>query len=188
MINVLEKNNQNISVIDLKSKLLENRIVLITEEITPELATEIQSILLYLSTSKDPISIYINSPGGDVYSGLGIYDMIKLLQNKGIIIKTVNIGICASMASIILMSGSKGYRSSLLNSTIMLHTASTYTHGKVNDVEVDIKELRRIQDVLDNIIKTNCNADLVDKCKHHDLFLSSEEAKQFNIIDSLHEN
>ena len=139
---------------DIFSRLLKERIIFISGEINDTVANSVIAELLYLdSLSHDDISIYINSFGGSVYAGLSIYDTIKHLQNNNIEINTYAAGFCASMAAVLLISGTNRY--SLPNSTIMFHSVSSNTNGKLNDMIVDVKETERLQNILNKIILEN---------------------------------
>lgn len=183
-MNIIEISKQNQIVLDLYSKLIDDRIIFINQPINMELATEIQSCLLYLkSKSLDPISIYINSPGGSVYAGLAIYDTIKHLQKQGIIINTYATGLVASMAAILLISGNT--RFSLPNSTIMFHQISSFTEGKLEDMKIDLKETERLQEVLNNIIIQEVGENILEHCKYTDFYLNAQKAIEFSVIHNI---
>jgi ATP-dependent Clp protease protease subunit len=183
-MNVIETSTRNQIIIDLQSKLIDNRILFINSVINRELAGEIQSALLYLSSkSKEPISIYINSPGGSVYDGLAIYDVIRHVQNQGIEVKTYAVGLAASMAAILLISGTRRY--SLPNSTIMLHSVSSFTSGKVEEIKVDYEETQRLQNKLLEIVKEKASDEAASLCGNLDKYLSPEEAQKLNIIHEI---
>lgn len=187
-INILETGQQRMACIDLQSKLLQNGIVMITEEIDSDTVTEYQEQLFYLMSKYqkgDVITLYINSPGGSVYDGLGLYDVIQIIKSKGIIVRTINIGKACSMASILLMAGTKGYRESTPNSTVMVHEISTYEWGKTPEILDATKELERLQNLMNNIISTNSDPELVNLCSRKDLWLGAEDALKYNIIDKI---
>lgn len=186
---IIESNSQNLITVELESKLLENRLIFINEEIDSNLAIEVQTQIMYLcSLSNEPITIFINSVGGSVYAGLTIYDTIKLAQSRGVVISTINTGMCFSMASVLLMSGTKGYRFALPHSTTMLHTVSSGTSGKISDLIVDVEETKRLQNIINSIIKSDSSEELISKCEYKDLFLSVEDAIKYNIIDKVYED
>lgn len=183
-MNIIEVSKQNQIVLDLYSKLIDDRIIFINQPITMGLATEIQSCLLYLkSKSSDPIDIYINSPGGSVYAGLAIYDTIKHLQKQGVVINTYATGLVASMAAILLISGNT--RFSLPNSTIMFHQISSFTEGKLEDMKVDLKETERLQNVLNEIITKEVSKEILNYCKYTDFYLDSQKAIEFSVIHKI---
>lgn len=190
MLQVVEENSKNIVGLDLESKLLQSNIILITEDINSETVTKYQAEILYLISklkTGDVINIYINSPGGSVYDGLGLYDIIQLAISKGYIVSTINIGACCSMASILLMAGSKGYRFSLPNCSVMVHEISSFNYGKIQDVKDWTKELERLQERLNNIIKKHSSEELINICSRKDIWLSAEDALKYNIIDNIKE-
>lgn len=182
-MNVIEKSSSNQVTLDLESKLIDDRIIFIKGEINLEMSAEIQSCLLYLkSKSNDPISIYINSPGGSVYSGLAIYDTIKHLQKQGIVINTYACGLVASMAAILFLSGTHKY--SLPNSTFMFHSVSSYTCGKVLDMIIDAEETKRLQNIIKDILD-NCNKQISKNCEYLDFYVDVNKAKELNIVNEI---
>ena len=166
-------------------KLLENRIVFINGEINDESSSEIVAKLLYLdSQSNEDITLFINSPGGSVTSGLMIYDTIKYLKSD---VVTIGIGLSASMASILLMSGTKGKRKILPHGRVMLHELSSATDGKMSDILVAADEMKKQQDVLSNIIIENSliSKEQVKQELKKDFWLDSKEALKYGIIDKI---
>lgn len=190
-VNILETGQQRMTAIDLQSKLLQEGIIMITSEITRDSVTEYQEQLFYLMSkykAGDVVTIYINSPGGSVYSGLGLYDVIQVVKSKGIIVRTINIGVAASMASILLMSGTPGHRESTENSTVMVHELSSYDYGKIQELKDSVEECERLQKRLNAIIEKSADPQLVDLCYRKDLWLSAEDAVKYKIIDKIIEN
>lgn len=190
-IGVIEKSNERIVVLDLASKQLQSNLIMINGEITQESVSEWQAMLFYLmskltpeESKKNPIQIYINSYGGSVYDGLGLYDTIQNLIKKGYTVRTVNIGVCASMAAIILMAGSKGYRQSFPNSSTMIHELSYSDFGKISEMKDSVKEAERLQKILDNIIKDSTNCD-IKSFERKDVWFNAQEALEKGIIDSI---
>lgn len=190
-IGIIEPQGQHSQVIDLASKLLQSGIIFINEEFTGQYVSKIQASLLYLKevispkeSEENPITIYINSPGGEVYSLLGLYDVMQSLIKDGYVIKTVNIGIAASAAAVILLSGSKGHRYCLSHTTVMLHQPSAGTYGTVTDMEIDVAESRRLKQDLNNIIKQHASKDLIPLLER-DAFLTPEQALEYGIIDEI---
>lgn len=187
-ISVLETGQQRMTAIDIQSKLLQEKIIMITEVINSDTVTEYQEQLFYLMSqckANDVITLYINSPGGSVYDGLGLYDVIQLIQQKGIIVRTINIGKACSMASILLMCGTKGYRESTANSSVMVHELSSVEYGKMPELIDGVEEAKRLQNTLDEIIKKHADEALIDLCHRKDLWLSAEDAVKYNIIDKI---
>lgn len=190
-IGIIEPQGQHSQVIDLASKLLQSGIIFINEEFTGRYVSKIQASLLYLKevispkeSEENPITIYINSPGGEIYSLLGLYDVIQSLIKDGYIIKTVNIGIAASAAAVILLAGSKGHRYCLPNTTVMLHQPSAGTYGTVTDMEIDVAESRRLKQDLNSIIKQHASEELIPLLER-DAFLTPEQALEYGIIDKI---
>ena len=190
-IGIIEPQGQHSQVIDLASKLLQSGIIFINEEFTGQYVSKIQASLLYLKevispkeSEENPITIYINSPGGEIYSLLGLYDVMQSLIKDGYVIKTVNIGIAASAAAIILLAGSKGHRYCLPHTTVMLHQPSAGTYGTVTDMEIDVAESRRLKQDLNNIIKQHASEALIPLLER-DAFLTPEQALEYGIIDEL---
>lgn len=190
-IQIVEQATNRMAVIDLESKLLQNNIIFITGEINELTVSGYQGELFYLASKisptesqKNPIKIYINSPGGEIYSLLGLYDVMQLFINQGYVIETVNIGLAASAAAVILLTGSKGHRFCLPNATVMLHQPSSGTWGKVTDMEIDVKESKRLKELLNDIIKKHTSEELSAKMER-DYYLSAGDALKYNLIDAI---
>ena len=193
MLQVIETSNSSrMAIIDLDSKLLQNNIIEINDEFNAENVSVWRNALLYLAsklspseTNENPIQLHINSPGGDAYSALGLIATIKRLQKNGYVISTVNVGLAASAACWVLMSGSPGHRESLMYCRAMIHTLSSGTYGKVLDVVVDAEECKKLQAVLDRLVKEMACAELVEKYMYVDFWMSPEDAVQYHVIDSI---
>lgn len=192
-IGIIEPQGQHSQVIDLESKLLQSNIIFLADEFTNESVSTIQAELFYLTSKmtpeeskENPITLYINSPGGDVYCLLGLYDVMQLFIKQGYVIKTINIGIAASAAAVLLLSGSKGHRHCLPNSTVMLHQPSSGTFGTVTDMEIDVNETKRLKSTINEIIKKHASEDLIPLLER-DSFFTPEEAMTYGIIDSIKE-
>lgn len=187
---VIENSNNHIAILDLQSKLLQSNIMFITGVINEETVSTYQAELFYLSSkitgdkSKTPIKIYINSPGGEVYSCFGLLDVMQQLIDKGYIIETKTIGLAASAAAMILMCGSKGYRSCTKHSRVMVHQPSSGTFGTVTDMKNDVDECLAIKEDLNNIVSEKASADLVPMMER-DKWLNAEQALQYGIIDKI---
>jgi len=188
-VQIIESASSRMAVIDLQSKLLQNNLIFITDVISADSVATYQAELLYLvskmspkESESHPIRIYINSPGGECYSFLGLYDVMQNFINQGYIVETYNVGLAASAAAWILLSGSKGHRYCMPNSTVMLHQPSSGTYGKITDMEIDVKEGKRLKEVLNDIVRKHASGDLIDKMER-DYWLSAEQAKEYNIID-----
>lgn len=190
-VNVIEQASNRMAVLDLQSKLLQNNNLFLTDEVDRESISTLQAELFYLTSKMtpeesetDPITIYINSPGGEVYSCLGLYDVMQLFINQGYVIRTINIGCAASAAAIILLSGSKGHRYCLPNSTVMLHQPSAGTYGTVTDMKIAVEEADRLKKIMNNIVRQHAGDEVVELMER-DAWISPEEALKFNLIDEI---
>lgn len=173
--------------IDVFSKLLDERIIFLSDEIDSDICNIIKAQLLYLETQSDEdISIYIDSPGGSVYSGLGLLDVMDFVEPD---ISTVNTGLAASMAAVILCSGQKGKRKALKRSRTMIHQPLTYGGWmqQASDVEIEAKEMNHLKKELYEIIseRTGQNYDRVYKDGDRDYWMSSHDAKKYGMIDEI---
>ena len=190
-VSIIEQAQSRMAVLDLQSKLLQNNNIFLTEEVNEESIATIQAELFYLASKmspeeskNDPITIYINSPGGEVYSCLGLYDVMQLFINQGYVIRTINIGLAASAAAVILLAGSKGYRYCLPHSTIMLHQPSSGTYGTITDMKIAVTEGDRLKKLLNNIVIQHAGEQVVELMER-DAWISPEEALKFNLIDEI---
>ena len=171
---------------DIFSLLLKERIIILNGEINDDIANIIISELLYLNASspKEKITIYINSPGGSVTSGLAIYDIIKSLN---CVVESIGVGMCASMGAFLLSSGTKGHRKAYKNCEIMIHQPLGGSNGQVSDLEIMTNRFKYLKDKLNNILANNTSQPLKKIIKDTDrnYFLSAEEAKDYHLIDSI---
>ena len=152
---VIEKSNMGERAYDIYSRLLKNRIVLLSGEIDDALANVIIAELLYLdSISNEDISLYINSPGGSITSGMAIYDTINFIKSD---VSTTCVGMCASMAAILLSSGKKGKRYGLPNSEVMIHQPIGGVKGQATEIDIVAKRILNLRSKLNNILSKNTN-------------------------------
>ena len=183
---VIEVNSDVERHYDIFSLLLKERIIMLSGEINDEVATLIVSQLLYLSSidSKKDISIYINSPGGSVTSGMAIYDTMQLISND---VKTICVGMAASMGAFLLAGGTKGKRYALPNSEIMIHQPLGGAKGQVTDIEILTKRLLQTKKNMNKILAENTNQDekKIELDTERDNFMTSYEAKEYGIIDKV---
>lgn len=183
---ITEENNINLHQIDIFSKLLKERIIFIGTEINNEISNIIQSQLLFLdSINNKEIKIYINSPGGDVYSGLGIYDTMQFINSD---ISTTCVGIAASIAAILLCAGKKGKRYSLKHSRIMIHQPIIKNlNGQESDIEITVKEIKKLKKELYNIISLHTinTIEKIEKDADRDFWMDSNKAKEYGMIDKI---
>ena len=173
--------------VDVFSKLLDDRIIFLSTEIDSDVCNIIKAQLLYLeSESDDDIKIYIDSPGGSVYSGLGLLDVMDFVNCD---ISTVNTGLAASMGAVILCSGKKGKRKALKRSRTMIHQPLTYGGWmqQASDVEIEAKEMNHLKKELYEIIsdRTGQTYDKVYKDGDRDYWMSSNDAKKYGMIDEI---
>ena len=190
-VSIIEQAQSRMAVLDLQSKLLQNNNIFLTEEINEQSISTIQAELFYLTSKmtpeeskNDPITIYINSPGGEIYSCLGLYDVMQLFINQGYVIRTINIGLAASAAAVILLGGSKGYRSCTPHSTVMLHQPSSGTYGTITDMKIAVEEGDRLKKLMNDIVIKHAGEQVVELMER-DAWISPEEALKFNLIDEI---
>ena len=186
---VVEQTGRGERAYDIFSRLLKERIVFITGSINDEMATVVIAQLLFLEAENPDksISVYINSPGGMVTSGLAIYDTIQYIRPE---ISTMCVGQAASMASLLLSSGTKGRRLSLPNARIMVHQPSGVFQGQATDIEIHAKEILDLKDRL-NIIygkHTGQSVKRISAMLERDKFLTAKESKELGLIDEIVEN
>ncbi len=182
---VLEKNSSGFYSYDIYSRLLKDRIILLCGEIDDNLSNIVVGQLLYLdSLNHDDISIYINSPGGSVTAGLAIYDTMNYIKSK---VSTIVIGIAASMGAFLLSSGEKGLRYSLPNSEIMIHQPLGGAQGQATEIKIAAEHILKTKEKLNKILSKNTGKDLktIEKDIDRDYYLSSEEAKEYGLIDKV---
>ena len=183
---VIEQSSRGERAFDIYSLLLKERIIFLGTPINDQIANLIIAQLLYLER-EDPekdISLYINSPGGVISSGLAVYDTINLLRCD---VATICVGMTASMATIILCAGAKSKRYALPNSTIHMHQAMGGAQGQASDIEIVAKEILRLQDKIRTILveKTGQPYDKVARDTDRDFYLDPEQAKDYGLIDEI---
>ena len=183
---VIEKTGRGERSYDIYSRLLKDRIVMLSGEINAGLASSIVAQLLFLE-AEDPekdIYLYINSPGGVITSGFSIYDTMSYIKPD---ICTICIGQAASMGAFLLSCGEKGKRYSLPNSRIMIHQPLGGARGQATDIEIQAKEILRLKGILNSILADNTNQplDKIAKDTDRDFFMSAKEAKDYGLIDAV---
>ena len=182
---IIEKYDGSEKVFDLYSKLLLERIIFIEGEITDKTANIITSELLYLdSLNNDDIYIYINSPGGSITSGFAIYDTMNYVNSD---IVTIGIGMCASMAAFLLSSGTKGKRSALKNTEIMIHQPIGGINGQATEIQIAAERILKLKDKINTILSKNTKKSLskIEKDVERDYYMDSDEALKYGIIDKI---
>lgn len=181
---IIEERTLNVAQMDVFSRLMMDRIIFLGTEVNDYTANVIQAQLLYLDSS-DPgkdISIYINSPGGSVYAGLGIYDTMQYVTSD---VTTICTGMAASMAAVLLVAGEKGKRFALKHSRVMIHQPMGGAQGQASDMEITVREIRKLKDELYRIIADHSGQPL-EKVEHdsdRDYWMTAEEALQYGMID-----
>ncbi len=171
---------------DIYSRLLEDRIIFLTGEITDAVADSVVAQLIYLE-GKDPnknICLYINSPGGSVTAGLAIYDTMNYIKCD---VTTICIGMAASMGAFLLSSGTKGKRYALKNSEIMIHQPLGGAQGQASDIKIQAEHILKIKKKLNSILADNCGRtyEELEVATDRDNYLSAEEALQYGLIDEI---
>ena len=183
---VVEQTNRGERSYDIFSRLLNDRIVFLGEEVNATTASLVVAQLLYLE-AQDPdkeIQLYINSPGGSVTDGMAIYDTMQYVKCD---VSTICVGMAASMGAFLLSSGAKGKRLALPNAEIMIHQPSAGTKGHVTDMAIHLKRLQTIKTRLNNILAANTGQSLetVTADCERDNFMTAEEAKEYGLIDKV---
>lgn len=183
---VIEETHRGERAYDIYSRLLNDRIIFLGEDVNSHTANLVIAQLLFLAheDSKKSIKLYINSPGGSVYDGLAIIDTMNFISPD---VETIGIGLQASMGAMLLSSGAKGKRFALPNSRIMIHQPSSGTEGKITDQEIALKEGIYLKKRLADIFAKNTGKDFkqVEKDMDRDNWMSAEEALQYGIIDKV---
>lgn len=183
---ILEERQLNVTQMDVFSRLMMDRVIFLGTQIDDYTANTLQAQLLYLD-SVDPgkdINIYINSPGGSVYAGLGIYDTMQFIQSD---VATTCTGMAASMASVLLVAGKKGKRSALPHSRVMIHQPMGGAQGQASDIEIVAEEIQKLKKELYTIISEHSKTpyEQVWKDSDRDHWMTAEEAQTYGMIDSI---
>jgi ATP-dependent Clp protease, protease subunit len=183
---VVEQTSRGERAFDIYSRLLNERIIFLGTPVDDQIANLIVAQLIHLE-SEDPdkdISIYINSPGGSVYSGLAIYDTMQYIKPE---VQTICVGIAMSMGAVLLAGGAEGKRMALPNAKILIHQVSSGFQGQATDIEIQAREVINIKRRLEEItaMHTGQPLDKVSKDMERDYFMTAEEAKEYGIIDTV---
>ena len=182
---VLERTNEGNAVMDLYSRLLNDRIIFISGEIDDNVASIVISSLLYLdSLSNDDISLYINSPGGQVSSGLAIFDTMNFIASD---VSTIGVGLCASMGAFLLSSGTKGKRYVLNNTEVMIHEILGGSQGQATEIKIQADHILSLRERLNKILAHNTNKSLkeINNDTSRDYYMNAEEALKYGIVDKI---
>ena len=186
---VVEQSGRGERAFDIFSRMLRDRVVFLTGPVTMESANLVIAQLLFLE-SEDPdkdISLYINSPGGSVYAGLGIYDTMQFIKPQ---VSTICVGMAASMGAFLLAAGAKGKRYALPNSRIMIHQPSGGSQGMASDIEIQAREILDLKRSLNEILaeRTGQSIETITRDTDRDYFMNPLQAKEYGLIDEIFVN
>lgn len=182
---IIEKTSNGEKVYDIYSRLLKDRIIILTGEIDDNVANIVVAQLLYLdSINNNDISLYINSPGGSITAGMAIYDTMNFIKSD---VSTICLGMAASMGAFLLSSGTKGKRYCLPNSEVMIHQPLGGASGQATEIKIAAEHILKIKEKLNKILASNTNKDIktIEIDTERDNYLSSEEALQYGLIDQI---
>ncbi|MEJ2757679.1 MAG: ATP-dependent Clp protease proteolytic subunit [Anaerolineales bacterium] len=181
---VTETTGRGERTMDIFSLLLKNRIVLVSTPINDQTASLIVAQLIHLSNEdpEAPIQMYISSPGGVVYAGLGIYDTMKMIPNQ---INTIAVGFTASFGTVLLTAGTKGHRYALPNATIHMHQPLGGAQGQASDIEIQANEILRLKKRLNQILadSTGQKLEKIEEDTNRDVYMTAEQAVEYGLID-----
>jgi ATP-dependent Clp protease protease subunit len=183
---IIEERQLNVAQMDVFSRLMMDRIIFLGTGINDQIANIVQAQLLFLESvdSKKDIQIYLNSPGGSVYAGLGIYDTMQLVNPD---VATICTGMAASMGAVLLCAGAAGKRSALRHSRVMIHQPMSGAQGQASDMEIAVKEVLKMKEELYRIIANHSGQEFekVEGDSDRDYWMSSSEAKEYGMIDEV---
>jgi len=183
---IIEERQLNIATMDVFSRLMMDRIIFLGVPINDDVANIIQAQLLFLESS-DPskdIQIYLNTPGGSVYAGLGIYDTMQYISSD---VATICTGMAASMGAVLLTAGAKGKRTALPHSRVMIHQPMGGAEGQASDIEITTREILKLRDELYNIVAKHSDNpfERIQKDSDRDYWMTAQEAKDYGMIDEV---
>jgi len=183
---IIEERQLNVAQMDVFSRLMMDRIIFLGDAIYDQNANIIQAQLLFLQSAdaKRDIQIYINSPGGSVYAGLGIYDTMQFISPD---VATICTGMAASMGAVLMCAGTKGKRAALPHARIMIHQPSGGAQGVASDMEINLREMLKLKKELYDIISKHSGQtyEWVEKASDRDYWMKAEEAKDFGMVDEI---
>ena len=182
---VVEKSSDGERAYDIYSRLLRDRIIMLSGEIDDNLANSVVAQLLYLdSINHDTISLYINSPGGSITAGMAIYDTMNYVKSN---VSTICIGMSASMAAFLLSCGQKGLRYALPNSEVMIHQPLGGAQGQATEIKIAAEHILKLKEKINRILSKNTGQDLekIQNDTERDYFLSADEALDYGLIDKV---
>ncbi len=184
--NIIEERPMNVAVMDVYSRLMMDRIIFLGYPINDEVANIVTAQLLFLDSTDRvrDINMYINSPGGSVYAGLGLYDTIQYVTPD---VATICTGMAASMACVLLAAGTKGKRAALKHSRIMMHQPSGAIGGQASDIEITVKEIRKLKTDLYEIVNHHSGKSIeqIEQDFQRDHWMTAPEAKEYGLIDEV---
>jgi ATP-dependent Clp protease protease subunit len=184
--NIIEERPMNIAVMDVYSRLMMDRIIFLGYPITDEVANIVTAQLLFLESTDRArdIQMYINSPGGSVYAGLGMYDTMQFISPD---VATICTGMAASMGAVLMCAGAKGKRTALKHSRIMMHQPSSGVGGQASDIEITVSEILKLKKELYEIIAEHSGQDFekVSKDCNRDFWMTALEAKEYGLVDEV---
>lgn len=184
--NIIEERPMNVAVMDVYSRLMMDRIIFLGYPVNDEIANIITAQLLFLDSTDRTrdINMYINSPGGSVYSGLGVYDTMQYVTPD---VATICIGMAASMACVLLGAGTKTKRAALKHSRIMMHQPSGAIGGQASDIEITVNEIRKLKSELYEVVNfhTGKPVDQIERDFDRDKWMTASEAKEYGLVDEV---
>ncbi|GAC1380066.1 MAG: ATP-dependent Clp endopeptidase proteolytic subunit ClpP [Ginsengibacter sp.] len=184
--NIIEERPMNVAVMDVYSRLMMDRIIFLGYPVSDEVANIITAQLLFLESTDRTrdIQLYINSPGGSVYAGMGLYDTMQFITPD---IATICTGMAASMAAVLMAAGAHGKRTALKHSRIMMHQPSAGAMGQASDVEITVNEVRKIKHELYEVLAyhTGQPVDKIAKDSNRDYWMTAPEAKEYGLVDEV---
>ena len=181
---VIETTGRGERAYDIYSLLLRNRIVFLGTPINAQIANLIVAQLLFLNSEdpEAPIQIYINSPGGEIYAGLAIYDTMQMLSNP---IRTIAVGVTASFGTVLLTAGTKGERYALPNATVHLHQPLGGAQGQATDIEIQARQILKLKALLNNVLSqhTGQTLEVIERDTDRDVFFEARDAVKYGLVD-----
>jgi len=183
---IIEERQLNVAQMDVFSRLMMDRIIFLGTQVDDYTANVVQAQLLYLDSAEPgkDISLYLNSPGGTVYAGLGIYDTMQFISSD---VSTICTGVAASMAAVLLVAGTKGKRFALKHSRVMIHQPMGGVQGQASDMEITVREIQKIKKELYSIISSHSGQTIeqIGKDSDRDYWMTAAEAKDYGMIDEV---
>ncbi|NJN44582.1 MAG: ATP-dependent Clp protease proteolytic subunit [Anaerolineae bacterium] len=181
---VIETTGRGERAYDIYSLLLRNRIVFLGTPINAQIANLIVAQLLYLNSEdpESPIQMYINSPGGEIYAGLAIYDTMQMITNP---IRTIAVGVTASFGTVLLTAGTKGERYALPNATIHLHQPLGGAQGQATDIEIQARQILKLKSLLNGVLSkhTGQTLEVIERDTDRDVYMEATEAVKYGLVD-----